>query len=360
MNRRQIINAACACETCSGIWFVHYAVGILMFYDFLLQKVTIAKVIPGINRIDIAPFTGIIEYQSKIYMFPNNAQGIIVYEMETEQFRTVDIKKYGSQHIFRGAYRKGDVVYAMPYRYPYVIKMDLKTEEIKYISGFTKEYSEDKAPYSNACTEYLGRYYINAMPGTNTIATFDIETERWRVDETGEENYSYITAVEDNIYAFDFAGKTICQIEMSGEAIKKTNPIGFNSIALQAMKDGCILANDGSSGKVKVYDAALTFVKNIEINIIKSGLSTKYLQSYWLTGKDKVYGITKSNELLILREHNGIERKDLFMDRELWQEVCNEYVKTCNIVAIENEIWGLDAFLMQLERANQKWKKCAN
>ena len=34
-----VINAGCACETDNGLWFVHYVVRILMFYDLKEGKI---------------------------------------------------------------------------------------------------------------------------------------------------------------------------------------------------------------------------------------------------------------------------------------------------------------------------------
>lgn len=75
-NKNQIINAGCASIGDGGIWFVHYVLPVLMFYDFGLKQITKTKIIPcGKSPVPWAIYAGIIVTDKKVFFVSADCKG---------------------------------------------------------------------------------------------------------------------------------------------------------------------------------------------------------------------------------------------------------------------------------------------
>lgn len=77
------------------------------------------------------------DYGNKIYVFPNNAQSILVVS-EDKHIRKIDLKNEVEQAgAFAEFWIYETFAYLLPNRYPFLVRFDMETEKITYIEGIT-------------------------------------------------------------------------------------------------------------------------------------------------------------------------------------------------------------------------------
>ncbi len=122
--QRQIINAACGCETSEGIWFVHYVFSLLMFFSYKENKITKSILIEDGRSDKIAPFLDMIIYENRVYLFPNNANYIWIYEVASDEVHKIE-HRFADENNFRRAFRIGKTIYVIPYKTNNILRMDI-------------------------------------------------------------------------------------------------------------------------------------------------------------------------------------------------------------------------------------------
>lgn len=77
------------------------------------------------------------DYGDKIYVFPANAQHILVVSQD-KRIRKIELKNEVEQGgAFAGFWIYGDYAFLLPNRYPSLVRFNMKTEEILYLSGIS-------------------------------------------------------------------------------------------------------------------------------------------------------------------------------------------------------------------------------
>lgn len=75
------------------------------------------------------------DYEDKIYVFPNNAQHILVVS-QNKKIRRIELKNEVEQGgVFAGFWICGDYAFLLPNRYSSLVRFNMKTEEITYLGG---------------------------------------------------------------------------------------------------------------------------------------------------------------------------------------------------------------------------------
>lgn len=338
----QIINAACASVTEEGIWFVHYVLGLLMFYDKKRGEVTRARVIEKIDTERIAPYLGIYVYNDEIYLFPNNAKRILVYKISIDTFEDIGIE-FDNSSLFRAVYRVEEKLYVIPYKYQFILKMDLNSADIIQIDGFKSQFSDGQ--YINSCCMFLNKYIACAIPNTCTFALFDIEKERWKKIITPGKNLVYIVSSGTILYGFEKESKKVVGFNMNGDIVMSSECTGITNAELFCLPNKKIVVNDVATGEILVYDSDLKFVKKIVTNIIRSKISSDYLHGLWVCKKDISYCITKGNELIVVNDNGDWTINKLSMNEKLWKKSAMEYMRVYGPIIEENEFLTLDSFI---------------
>lgn len=342
--KQQIINAACASSTEDGIWFVHYVLPILMFYDKKEKTVTKARVIENTDSGMTVPYNCMYVYDDEIILFPNNAKHILLYKISSDMFEIIG-KEFDDTSLFRAVYRIGDMLYVIPFRYKYVLKMDLTTKNVYYLEGFESQFGDNK--YTNSCCIFGDRYIVCAMPYTNSFAIFNTKTEKWRKVHTPHKNLTSIAASENILWGFEYETKKIVGFNMEFDELVLSECIEMTGAHLFCMSHN-VIANDAMTGIMKIYNEQMDFINEFIPNVIKSNLSSEYLYGIWFCDQENTYCITKGNELFIADDNAHWAIYKLAMDEDLWKNLAIEYMKLCGQMIKENELLTLDSFINTL------------
>lgn len=97
----------------------------------LVGEVEILAQIPGTKMYPYGAYKDIYKHGDNIYLQPYSGQGIGIYNMREDSFRKIYVKdsiSYG----FAGMIWDKNAIYLLPNEYPYIVKMDMDTEELHY------------------------------------------------------------------------------------------------------------------------------------------------------------------------------------------------------------------------------------
>ncbi len=350
--QRQIINAACGCETSEGIWFVHYVFSLLMFFSYKENKITKSILIEDGRSDKIAPFLDMIIYENRVYLFPNNANYIWIYEVASDEVHKIE-HRFADENNFRRAFRIGKTIYVIPYKTNNILRMDIETEKIELLSGLDSIYGfiNNNSPYVYSCCLYRNKYCVCTIPHTNSLAIYDIDEMAWKKIETPNRDYVQVVEISDKLYAFNYSSYTIDEISIDGNVLKSSNKTVSVDVELHNLGNDSLVANDIRTGLIEVYSGELEKIGRVETSVINSDLTTDFHQACWIKGVNKACAITKGNELLVFNRANKYYSIQLHMDEELWNKNGIDLIKN-NIKKIpESEMCSIEAFLSELSSA---------
>jgi len=126
-------------------------------------------------------YLGAVELGGRIYVFPGSAQNLLI--VEDKKIRKIDFRQEISRdEAFRGYYYTEKYIFLCPNQYPYLIRIDIETEEITYVSGIKQFYVR------NIRGEWwigdIGRYgneLVFASPEDNQFIFVDMDTLQIKV-----------------------------------------------------------------------------------------------------------------------------------------------------------------------------------
>lgn len=117
------------------------------------------------------------DYGDKIYVFPNNAQHILAVS-QNKTIRKIELKNEVEQSgVFSGFWIYGDYAFLLPNRYPALVRFNMKTEEIMYLTGVGQfnvaEINTERIPAANWINN--DKMYFMNPTGTQLLGV-DMET----------------------------------------------------------------------------------------------------------------------------------------------------------------------------------------
>jgi hypothetical protein len=340
-NKNQIINAGCASIGDGGIWFVHYVLPVLMFYDFGLKQITKTKIIPcGKSPVPWAIYAGIIVTDKKVFLFPRIVRESFVYDIETDQMRKLDTSEF-SDNFFR-AYNYNEYIYAMPIGKSYMLKINIITEEVEHIKR------SNDLPLLKEANCLNGRNVICLTESKEELLVFELDRENWRRLKlhNGNCNGASIDYINGNMYVFDLDTQKIIEIDNHGYIKKRSSELPIKSAAIYHTPDGKVVVNSNYSGEIFYLDNNLEVVEKDDIKIPKSSLISPYLIGCWLEDKKNTFGILKSNELIVI-DKLGRTFYKLQMEDIMWKNLAKKYLDQIiyEKPITENELYNIHDFL---------------
>ncbi len=116
------------CVVGNDIYFFHGTLNCLLQYNMETHSVKYLGVIEGEKAVQEKLFCRIFFYDNKLFLFPYYASKVVVYDFNTEQYRTICD---GENYKFRDAFADDDFVYAINEKGSEVIKFALKDEAFR-------------------------------------------------------------------------------------------------------------------------------------------------------------------------------------------------------------------------------------
>lgn len=147
-------------------------------------------------------YRGVIKQGTKIYLYPEFANNIAIYDMETGNTRYIPLVEYDHKWNMRQkniakfitAYSDGTAIYMLGYSFPVIVKLELETEKLIYIDSCMKEIDSATEPnswigyFAEGCLFHEDRVFIpiSSMKGILEIDRNSNEASILTVDTEAE------------------------------------------------------------------------------------------------------------------------------------------------------------------------------
>ena len=165
-----------------------------------------------------------VEHGEYVYVFPANAQEILVVDKKREITKITLEQKVSQPGAFSAVWFEGKYAFIVPYRYPYIVRFDMDTQEIDYVDG-CREFLVS----NHAGTDWIGGsgiwngYLMLANPVDNRVVAIDCETLELQVLSVDARYYRGACTLQadgDTIWLFPSTGTNVVQWSPStGEAV---------------------------------------------------------------------------------------------------------------------------------------------
>lgn len=181
----------------------------------------------------------VLEIDDKILVFPSYAQDILVIKNNNIE-RTIPLKKVSNEkalHLFAEIIHIGDYVFIVPDNYPYLVRYNIKTDEVKYISGFNDIFIQPRPcdMHRNAHAIW-NNHLLLASPNTRAVLILNIQTSEIQIITLPSKKSSkggFISIASDpdgeTFWLLPYIGKTITRLNMADGTLTEYSaiPQGF-------------------------------------------------------------------------------------------------------------------------------------
>lgn len=162
-------------------------------------------------------YTNAVEIGNKIYIIPGSAQQMLI--VENKKVKKIEFEKHLEQGgVFSGCWYNERYLFLFPVRYPKVIRFDIKTEKLSYISGIQQLWVKDvEGECHRGATAWYGDDLIFASPDDNRFLFLNINTLEGKVvSSNSASNLGAHAIVPD--------GEDLWILPMNGTVITCWNP----------------------------------------------------------------------------------------------------------------------------------------
>ena len=165
-----------------------------------------------------------VEHGEYVYVFPANAQEILAIDDNRNITRIKLEQKISQPGAFANVWFEGKYAFLIPYKYPYIVRLDMDTQAIDYVDGcqeflVSNHAGADRIGGSGIWNGYL----MLANPADNRVVAIDCETLELQVLSVDARYYRGACALQadgDTIWLFPYTGTNVVQWNpMTGEAV---------------------------------------------------------------------------------------------------------------------------------------------
>lgn len=181
-------------------------------------------------------FADCMSCNNNIVFAPDSAEHIYVYDIENNLFRIIDfkleleIKGYDENSKFSRIVEIDDYFYMMPATYPYIIKLNKQTFDIKYIE---LECGDIKYRFRRQYIRKDDEIFMISLE-TPYIMKFNLKTEKTSFINFSENNIGgqSICLIEDEMWVVSSGSVELFRINLKSLEVKKYSnvPDGFNVV----------------------------------------------------------------------------------------------------------------------------------
>lgn len=158
-------------------------------------------------------YTNAIQVDERIYVCPANAQDILVIQ-NREIVNKIELKRYLEQSgAFYNAWRNGHYIFLIPNRYPAIVRLDTRNDEVSYLyegkDVFAKEV-KGQPRVGGSCV--WKQYILVASPDDNQVLAIDSESMKIQLLSTMSESKCgclTMVAMEKEIWMLPYEGMTV-------------------------------------------------------------------------------------------------------------------------------------------------------
>ena len=342
------INTLAMCANDEEIWMAHGTLPLLMKYDFKIDKITMARVIPCSfeGKVPRALFKAIYQKGSDIFLIPNNARELIINSIGNDQFTSIPIEN-PRQNMFCGCSEKENKLYFVPYKYHKMVSFDLETHEVEYLAEW-KKYNQEQLCINDFC-EY-NQKLICVIWNMNFLMEYDFDRKKWnKIDiNTKEDGFSQICKTRDELCLYNPNQGHLLLLSPEKYYIKKTSKLD--------MGDACLFECINNNVIVDSINENTWMIIDDEINLRKYTNTAEKISTVskpqwkfgtWINYHNKYeIGIDTENHLIKIF-NDKIIVKELILESDVLEQI-KKSNDIYHLINYENEICLLPGFIDEI------------
>lgn len=339
------LNACCICVTERGVWFVQGMTPILYFYSFGEKKITVEKVLLIDNVYGMAFFSDILVIDDQVYLIPNNAKRIVVYNILNGDCEYIAIEDPVA-NMYIGCYLMDGYIYCVPYKAKKMLRMKIDNHKEKEYIDIYSTYELEDACINGSCK--LDDLIYCVLWKTNKVVVINLKTAQiqWR-ELMGKYSFSDICSKNNLLYLYDMKKKSIIIFNENMTEKVEEIYIGWNDARIYIDRRGTLLIDDVASSEIMLIDRNGEKKKlKFEIEEGKVDIS-KWKINFW--GYDKlgnIWGITNGGDLVFIKDFDKQINVKIKITRNEYYKLNKEFMLHMrDYVFHENFGYSLEGFL---------------
>ena len=153
-----------------------------------------------------------VEIGSRVYVLPRNARHLLV--IENQKLRRIDFREdYTRAGAFYDCYYNQKYIFLLPYRYPHLVRFDVETEQVSYLTGIGQFHVRNiNGEWSRGGVAPYGNELAFASPADNQFLFVDMDTLRVRTLACNTKRYTgtfMMVPEHDNLWLLPMRGTTV-------------------------------------------------------------------------------------------------------------------------------------------------------
>lgn len=298
-SREIAISPACMSINSKGIWFINAMLPIIYFYDFKKAQVSWYKVIPECKKKGIFLFLGIYEYNDKLFLIPNNAKEIVIYNKREDSFSKIEMN--GTvDGLFRGCVCVNDILYCIPYKHSRMIGIDITTCKVIYEIEWKEKNGLASDKYINSYA-IGGDWLFAVVPRTNIILKYNFMNHEWDSFRIGDHSNSYATIgfLNNKVYFFELKNRVIYSCKPDEKIISNSAQINSDGIKIITGANYFVVDNIFDN-KWFLLDETLNIIEKDEY--VYRNIRQEFASSYYFA----CWGKKRNGNLICIDNYNHI------------------------------------------------------
>lgn len=185
------------------------------------------------------------EIEDKIYVTPQNARHLLIIQHKKIRRINFACDTVQSGPFFQGHWYNETYIFLFPFRYSYIIRINIKTEEIRYVKNVRSfNVCETESGWMNGGIGIYKNELIFASPVDNQCLFMDIDTLQTRIATVGCQSVSGIQSFipdGDNLWLMPLKGMSITKWNPRNGTVKEYGnlPEEFKSVKLYPCRMEC-------------------------------------------------------------------------------------------------------------------------
>lgn len=290
------LNACCMYVAHDGVWFVQGMCPILYFYSFSEKGITLSQPLLIEQIYGTAFFSEIYMKNNTLYIIPNNATKIIVYNIESNTYDIVDIEDSGV-NIYINCYEYNGELFCIPYKAKKMLIMCMGNyRDIKYIE-------RDKNDHIINDTCRIENIVYCVIWKTSNILQIDLEKKTMHcVSIEGSYQFTSICAYNNLVFLYDAFSRSIITMTKDLALIVNLIEINCDDAIIYLHKGRYIVADSALTDEIVIIDTKINKVVN---RIVSHRLGQQLIDSLpwkinaWAEDNEgSLWGITTEGNLV--------------------------------------------------------------
>ena len=354
MDRYSLVFESCI-KVENNIWFSSGSYNGLYRYNLCDKRTERVLSFPNERQKQGYLYYKICKYQQKLIFIPCWANYLSIFDLESKKLKQIEIPHFSKQNKAYSDFMEGivyrDLLYVIGYTYPGIIKVNLKTYEIKKVYVVKESAKSSEGIFFGSRVTNIDNFLYIPCCYKNAILRYDMNTDNITFFEIGEKSNQYSQIVKDNqknylltrntneVFLWDEEDYSCIKLDVNFKKKYRDAYLRISEKYVWAISIiSCEIYQINKANHEVRY---IEFQQDMNVEFASSCKDGIFLLD-GLTGK--WYFVSNKGELTDLE----IEIKEARTKKEVWES----FEKEC-INEFENRICSIQYFLFQIFDKNQ-------